>query len=227
MLSSAIVSLVLAASALANVYINQPVSSTTFTAGQQATVTWIDSGDGPSLTDFGSATFGVYVGNALQQTPLQMLGTVNVAQQSSLTFTPQADIGPNSNEYFIRVTSLSLKTSGSPQYPEEAFSAKFTLAGMSGSFNASVQAQIDGQSTAPIGPTSTSSSPSATGSSAGSSMTPVPSSSASLGSSSSSSAAAASASAASSSKGTNGAGKPVIATGFVGLVAALIGASLL
>ncbi|KIK27180.1 hypothetical protein PISMIDRAFT_675027 [Pisolithus microcarpus 441] len=106
--------------------------------------------------------FSIYVGNANQQTSLQLISSnVSVANVSSLTFTPSPTIGPDSNEYFIRVESLNLKDASQPQYPALAFSAKFSLTGMSGTFNSSLQAEIDGQSTAPIGG-STSSSGSAT-----------------------------------------------------------------
>ena len=84
MFSSVIVPLALAASALANVYvcnripkstttidslkqITNPVGSTTLTAGQPANVTWMDDGKTPTLAQFGNASVGVFVGNALQQ----------------------------------------------------------------------------------------------------------------------------------------------------------------
>ncbi|KAI9567698.1 hypothetical protein HD554DRAFT_931445 [Boletus coccyginus] len=228
MFSSAFVALALAASALANVFLTSPVASTTFTAGQQATLSWQDSGEAPSLAQFGKATFAIYVGNAIQQTPLQTIATsVNVSSTSSLTFTPQPDIGPNSDEYFIRVTSEVYKNPSSPQYFAEAFSAKFTLAGMTGSFNATLQAQIDGQSTAPIGATSTASSPSATGGSTATGASASVSSTSKAASTASKAASTASAATSTATTSANGAGKPAITTGFVALVAALIGASLL
>jgi len=208
---SAVVSLAFAASALANLYVTSPVATTTFTAGQQATISWEDNGQSPTLVQFGTANFAIYVGNAIQQTPLQTIATnVNVSSTSSLVFTPDGTIGPNSDEYFVRVTSLTLMDPTQPQYYEEAFSAKFTLAGMTGSFNATLQAEIDGQSTAPIGATTHASSATA-------SATAVKTSSVAATTSGASSTPSAS---------SNAAGKPVV-TGFVGFVAALIGASLL
>ncbi|KAI6035769.1 hypothetical protein EDC04DRAFT_2703836 [Pisolithus marmoratus] len=157
MFTSLIVSFALVASALANVYVTSPTASTTWTGGQQATINWQDDGSSPSLTAFGLASFSIYVGNANQQTRLQLISaSVNVSNVSSLTFTPDPTIGPNSNEYFIRVESLGLKDALQPQYPALAFSAKFTLTGMSGTFNSTLQAEIDGQSTAPIGGKTTS-----------------------------------------------------------------------
>ena len=85
---------------------------------------------------------------------------------------------------------------------------------MTGTFNSTEQAEIAGQSTAPIGGTVTASAASKTGSTGTSTA---------VGSSASTTPAATSTATGSA----NGAGKPVIATGFVGLVAALVGASFL
>lgn len=160
MFTKAVISLVLAASALANIFITSPVATTTFTAGQQATISWQDDGTTPSLTSFKAALVGIYTGNADQQTLLQTVSTsIDVSTTSSITFTPDGTIGPNSNEYFVRFTSLNLKDATNSQFPAEAFSAKFTLTGMTGTFNSTLQAEIDGQSTAPIGATATSSAP--------------------------------------------------------------------
>ncbi|KAG6380316.1 hypothetical protein JVT61DRAFT_8425 [Boletus reticuloceps] len=223
MFTPAIVSLAFAASALANVFITTPVVSTTFNAGQQATVSWQDSGSAPSLTQFGNASFAIYVGNAIQQTLLQTIATnVNVSATSSFTFTPDGTIGPNSNEYFIRVTSQSFMSPQAPQFPEEAFSAMFTLAGMTGTFNSTIQAEINGQSTAPIGGTSTPSTPASTAS--GSASMPMSMSTSGTMTMSMSSSSPTSTGTSSSN---GGVGKPVMATGLVVLVATFVGASLL
>jgi hypothetical protein len=151
MFATPLVLLSLVSSTLATVFITSPVASTTFNGGQQATISWQDSGSAPSLKDFGASKVSVYVGNAQQQTQLQeIVPSVDVSTTSSVQFTPDATIGPNGNEYFIRFESLNLKDTAAPQFPALAFSAKFTMAGMTGQFSAAIQAQIDGQSTAPI-----------------------------------------------------------------------------
>ncbi|KAF8624699.1 hypothetical protein AX17_007030 [Amanita inopinata Kibby_2008] len=152
MFAKAFVLVSLAVSALGNVYITSPTGSTTFTGGQQATINWQDDGTAPNLQQFGLAKISIYVGNAITQTPLQLISdNVDVSKTSNLQFVPNPSIGPNSNDYFIRVESLNLKDPKNPQYPALAFSSKFTLSGMSGQFNASIQSEIAGQSTAPIG----------------------------------------------------------------------------
>ena len=76
-----------------------PTESTTFTGGQQATISWQDDGKTPSLASFGLASVSIYVGNALQQTSLQtIVPSVNVSTTASIQFTPDPKIGPNSAE---------------------------------------------------------------------------------------------------------------------------------
>jgi len=222
MFSKAIISLVLAASALANVFITSPVASSTFTGGQQATITWQDDGMTPSLTSFGPASVGIYVGNANQQTLLQTItSSVDVSTTASIVFTPDATIGPSGNNYFIRIQSISLKDATNTMYPAQAFSAKFTMTGMTGTFNSTVQAEINGQSTAPIGPSSSTSAVGATSSPKASTMTSSVKASASASGTSSSAKA-------SSTTKTGAAGKLNVAgvACFVGTAASLLGAAL-
>jgi hypothetical protein len=219
MFSKSLISLALAASALANVFITSPVASTIFTAGQQATISWQDDGTSPNLTSFGASLVGIYTGNANQQTLLQTVNTsVDVSTTSSIVFTPDGTIGPNSDEYFVRFTSLVLHDAANPQFPAEAFSAKFTMAGMTGTFNSTVQAEINGQSTAPIGGTAT---PGTSSAMKTASTTPAAST---LGSKTS-----ASASTSATATNTGAAGKVGVTgiTCFVGAAASLLGAMLL
>jgi len=151
MFTTPLVVLALSAGALANVFITSPVASTTFTGNQQATINWQDDGTQPSLKAFGPAKVSIYVGNAQQQTLIQaIVPSVDVSTTSSVQFTVDPSKGPNSNEYFIRIESLSLKDATTPIYPALAFSAKFTMNGMTGVFTQEVLSQIAGQSTAPL-----------------------------------------------------------------------------
>ncbi|KJA17830.1 hypothetical protein HYPSUDRAFT_46017 [Hypholoma sublateritium FD-334 SS-4] len=151
MFSKVFIVLATASAACATVFVTSPVAATTFTGGQQAVVTWQDSGVSPTLADFGPSKISIYAGNAQQQTLLQTLdASTDVSKVSQLTITPDASIGPNSSEYFIRFESLSLKDATQSQYPALAFSAKFTMTGMTGVFTAEILSQIAGQSTAPL-----------------------------------------------------------------------------
>ena len=151
MFAKAFLLLAVASQAFATVFITNPVATSSFAGGSDVTVTWIESGSGPTLEDFGPSIISVYVGNAQQQTRLQTIEEdVDVSKSGSVTWKVDPSIGPDSREYFIRVESISLKDAAAPQYPALAFSAKFGLTGMSGEFSAAAQAQIAGQSTAPL-----------------------------------------------------------------------------
>jgi len=184
MLSKTLLIFSLFSVAFATVFVTAPVASTIYSGGKPgATVSWMDDGNAPSLAVFGSATISIYVGNAIQQTSLQVLSNnTDVSKASTITFTPDPTIGPNDADYFIRFESINGRDNTST--PFEAFSAKFTLNSMTGTFPASVQAEIAGQSTAPLGgstssgttgPTST---PSVTTSTASKSPTSISSTSA-------------------------------------------------
>jgi len=225
MFSSTFILLALSTSALANVFITSPVASTTFHGGQQSTITWMDDGQSPTLAAFGAASVAILAGNAQQQTVLQLIsGSVNVGSTASIQFTPDPTIGPNSDEYFVRFQSLALMSASQSQYPAQAFSAKFTMDNMTGTFNSTVQAQIDGQSTAPIGgSTSAAATTSSSGASATSAKT-TSSGSATKTSSSSGSAAKTSTGTAASATGTSGAvGRTAGVASVVGAMVAVMG----
>ncbi|KAA1471922.1 hypothetical protein DENSPDRAFT_880874 [Dentipellis sp. KUC8613] len=154
MFSTALVAVLLASSpvALGKIFTTAPVASTNWQAGQSVSVTWQDDGSAPNLQAFGLANIGLYAGSQIQQTLLQDIGNVDVSTTNSIQFTPSASVGPNGASYFIRFTSANLKDPNTPTFPAEAFSAIFTLSGMSGQFNATVQAQIAGSAAAASAP---------------------------------------------------------------------------
>ncbi|KAI0279570.1 hypothetical protein BGY98DRAFT_416163 [Russula aff. rugulosa BPL654] len=122
----------LAPLAHATVFITHPTNGVSIPAGQAFTITWMDDGSSPNLTAFGPASIGLYVGTVTQQTQLQLIGNVDVSTVSQLSWTPDPTVGANFNAYFIRFTSVSLKDPNQTAINanEEAFSAKFTLTGM-------------------------------------------------------------------------------------------------
>jgi len=149
--------------AQATVFVTEPVATSSIPASQAFTITWQDDGTAPSLATFGLSSIGLYVGSQQQQTLLQSIATnVDVSKVSSQAWTPDASVGPNSGAYFIRFQSNNASNPTQAQYPAQAFSAKFTLTGMTGTFNASVQAQISGAASS----AGASSTPAASGASA-------------------------------------------------------------
>jgi len=192
MFSKALLVFPLISVAFAMPFITTPVHTTTYTGGQKdAVVTWMEdpSVTGPTSSDFGLSSISIYVGNAQQQTFLQSLNpSVDVSKTLTITFTPDPTIGPDGSDYFIRMQSLAGKDNTTLKNPFQAFSSKFTLKGMSGTFNSSVISEIAGQSTAPLGPqTSSGASSSATSSPA---LTATGTSKSSTGTSSTTSATA-------------------------------------
>lgn len=224
MFGSALVALTALPAAFAAISMTAPVASTSWQAGQQQVISWMDDGKAPSLADMGVCMVSIYVGSQIQQTQLQLISNnVNVAQTGSIAFTPDPSIGANSNSYFIRIESTTLKDTSNPQFNAEAFSAKFTLTGMSGTFNSTIQAQIDAGNSSGAG--------SATSAAAGSSTPAASSTSASSAASSkaasSSSSAKSTGSATPTGASSNGAAGILASAGLVGTVASLLGAMLL
>jgi hypothetical protein len=122
------------------VYITDPVGTSSDTGGKSSTITWNDDGKQPTLAQIGLCNVGLYVGSADTQYLLQTITTnLDVSTASSLPFTPDPSVGANSNEYFIRFTALNFNSTTTPGYPYEAFSAKFSITGMTGQFNSTVQ----------------------------------------------------------------------------------------
>jgi hypothetical protein len=152
----------LISSAVATVFITEPTSASTFNGGATNTITWQDDGNSPSLASWGNASVSIYTGNANQQTLLQtVVASINVSSTSTIQFTADPSIGPNAAEYFIRIESLTLVNPNNT-FNQMSFSHLFTMANMTGSFDASISAEINGQSTAPIGGSTTGSTASST-----------------------------------------------------------------
>ncbi|KZV62485.1 hypothetical protein PENSPDRAFT_658074 [Peniophora sp. CONT] len=147
--ASVLILAVAAQSALAKLYMVAPVASTTWAVGTDVTVQWQDDGSSPSLAEMGVSSLGVYAGNSIQQTLLQQVGTMDVSVNNSITFKINTDIGPNGQSvYFMRFSSESLKDATNTAYPAQSFSAMFAVSGSTGTFNSTVEAQVQGLSSA-------------------------------------------------------------------------------
>ncbi|KAN0109075.1 hypothetical protein V8E52_009709 [Russula decolorans] len=153
----------LAPLAHATVFMTEPTASTNIPAGKAFSINWQDDGKVPNLTAFGPATVGLYVGSQSVQSELQAIANVDVSTVNTVSWTPDPTVGPNYDSYFIRITSVNLKDANQTQFNAEAFSAKFTLSGMTGTFNSTIQAVISG-STNPSGAASTAAATSGSGS---------------------------------------------------------------
>ncbi|WRT67948.1 uncharacterized protein IL334_004922 [Kwoniella shivajii] len=223
MLASAASYLLIAAAALqpvlAGVYITSPVGTTQATGGQVIEVKWADDGKTPTVASVGPCSVDIYTGSTNNQIKLQNLAaSVDVSKTSSISATIDPSIGQDDSHYFVRFTSLSLKSETAPQYPYEAFSAMFSISSMTGSFNQTTLAAISASNSTTVSSSNGSSSnSSSSGSSASSKVT------AGLAASASKSGSSASASA---SKSTSAALKDVVPAGMLlgaaGIVSYLI-----
>lgn len=127
--------------ALANIYITNPVAASIIVAGANFTVTWQADPDLalPRATSFGMTNVGLYTGSINTQTRILSLGQVAdpVGGTNRLSITIPATAGPNSAEYFIRFDSANSTLAA----PIQAFSARFTMQGMTGTFTPEAIAQ--------------------------------------------------------------------------------------
>ncbi|KAH9829578.1 uncharacterized protein C8Q71DRAFT_789964 [Rhodofomes roseus] len=145
--------------ASASIYVNNPTSTAVCYGGQPCTVTWLDDGQTPLLSEIGACYVGLYNGN---RDLIQQIDPVNVASQHSFTFTPDATAGPDSSSYYVNFTSVELMVNSTSHYAQ--YSADFTLANMSGDLASpvasdtaaiAVPSSILSLSSNPIGSTST------------------------------------------------------------------------
>ncbi|WVQ85034.1 hypothetical protein IAT38_007198 [Cryptococcus sp. DSM 104549] len=133
--------------ALAGVYITNPVAGTKAVGGQVIEVKWADDGNTPTVASIGPCSVDIYTGSTNNQIKLQNLAaSVDVSKASSISATIDPSIGQDDSHYFVRFTSLSLKDSTNAKYPYSAYSAMFNISSMTGSWNSTVLAAIDASS---------------------------------------------------------------------------------
>jgi len=138
--TAASAALALSSSVQATLYMTNPVATTTCAAGANCTIAWTDDGTAPTLAALGACEVGLYTGNQNTQFLLQEISTsIDVSNNSAISFVPLATDGPNGRFYFIRFTSSVAKSTANAAYPAQAFSSMFTLSGMSGTFNSTVE----------------------------------------------------------------------------------------
>ncbi|KAH7337623.1 hypothetical protein B0J17DRAFT_663649 [Rhizoctonia solani] len=137
MRATSVVALVaaLAPAALAGPYFTAPVAGTVCTAGQPCSITWQDDGKAPTLAEFGDCSVAVYTGSAQQQSMIQNLAITNAQTAQTVQFVPDPAAGEDSTVYFIKMVSLNTADPTNAMYKASAYSAMFTLKGMTGKFN--------------------------------------------------------------------------------------------
>jgi hypothetical protein len=130
--------------AFAEMVITDPNNNLSCSGGKTCTIKWQEGPNQPPIAQSGTCEFSVYTGNPQQQTRLQTIAqNVNIVHDNALVFTVDPKIGPSANVYFIRA-QCSVPDPTTPSNPLLAFSGFFSLNDMTGTFNASVQAQVAG-----------------------------------------------------------------------------------
>lgn len=200
-------------------------STTTGSGGSSLEVDWQDDGNSPSRTTWGRVNIWLATGSKDVQYKLQQLASGVSYNLDSAEYKIDPTVGPNGAYYFLRFEGTN--TSTSTGIPAMAFSARFTLNQMTGTFNSTVMAQLSSPDSFGAAATTASASSAAAASnffgfspstSTMSSMATQSVSKSSAGSSSSSASSSSSTSAKSSSGASSN--KLNLATGFLGLAAA-------
>lgn len=76
-----------------------PVQGTVCSGNAACNVTWQDSGSAPSLSDFGNAVIGLFVGSQDEQSEMQrIVDSVDVASTATVSFTVDPSIGEDSSD---------------------------------------------------------------------------------------------------------------------------------
>ncbi|GAA5824368.1 hypothetical protein JCM10212_004003 [Sporobolomyces blumeae] len=133
----------LVSQALASVYIVKPDGSDYFNAGKRITITWLDSEASPPASAMGPSTLYLATGSSTAHTNLATLATVDDPSKTlEVPITIDASWAPDTNQVFILLESNSAKDDSTGQ-PLQAFSARFRLSKMKGTFPAAALAQLE------------------------------------------------------------------------------------
>lgn len=123
----------------ADVKFTAPAAGASVPGGTAFTVTWADTGDAPALADLSSYTLFLFSGsNAAPAQLYQLSASTFAAAGKSVSVTvPVATGGLGTNAYFLGM--LSVATAGGTVWN---YSDRFTLTGMTGTFDPTVDAAV-------------------------------------------------------------------------------------
>lgn len=118
-------------------------SSTNGHGGRNLAVEWNDDGKAPSRRDWGRINIYLATGSRDVQYKLQTLATNVSYNLQDASYRIDSSVGPSGGYYFIRFEGTNASAAGTPPM---AFSARFNLDGMTGNFNSTIMAQLQGAS---------------------------------------------------------------------------------
>ncbi|PWN19737.1 hypothetical protein BCV69DRAFT_31392 [Microstroma glucosiphilum] len=205
--------------ALATLYFTNPISSSNEDGGSTFRIKWEDKGS-PALSSWGGINLYLATGDTSTQYKLDTIASDLSTSRTSYKYKVPANVGPSGTYYFIRAESTKTAANGTAN--DLAFSAKFKLEQMTGTFNSTVLSAAKAAATVDASSASTAAS-SAAGSATSSSskMSTVASGSSTSASTATTSGTAAQNNAANSTSGAEGLFAPQrVVMGALGAVAA-------
>ncbi|MBW0524377.1 hypothetical protein O181_064092 [Austropuccinia psidii MF-1] len=115
---------------IAVLFITSPVLNTVCVGGKPCPVSWTDNqaDNAPSINTYGPTTIGLFTGTQTQQSEIYRLAIVDPGKLDKTMVNIPANVAPDGNEYFIRLDPI--KPPGGNVSLYQAFSARFTLSGM-------------------------------------------------------------------------------------------------
>ncbi|EST07795.1 Ser-Thr-rich glycosyl-phosphatidyl-inositol-anchored membrane family [Kalmanozyma brasiliensis GHG001] len=144
----AVLLLAAADAAVSTIVVTRPVASTSGRGGSNLRVEWNDDGKAPTRRDWGRVNIYLAVGTRDVQYKLQTLASNISYNTDEASYPINASVGPSGGYYFLRFEGTNTTTN---VVPAMAFSARFTLTGMTGTFNSTVaQAASGSAGTAPL-----------------------------------------------------------------------------
>lgn len=118
-------------------------SSTTGHGGKRLDIAWNDDGKAPTHRDWGRVNIYLATGSRDVQFKLQTLDRNVSYNQGRASCQIDPSVGPNGGYYFIRFEGTNTTTNA---IPAMAFSARFSLDQMKGTFNQTIMSTIQGAS---------------------------------------------------------------------------------
>ncbi|SNX83014.1 uncharacterized protein MEPE_01720 [Melanopsichium pennsylvanicum] len=140
----ALLGLAAADTVISTIVVTKPVASTTAHGGKRLSVEWKDDGDSPTRRDWGRVNIYLATGSRDVQYKLDTIASNISYNANSANYTVDASVGPSGEYYFIRFEGTNSSQAGGN--PPMAFSARFSLDQMSGSFNSTIMSQLSGVS---------------------------------------------------------------------------------
>ncbi|CDS00647.1 uncharacterized protein SPSC_03110 [Sporisorium scitamineum] len=139
----AVLALAAVDAAVSTIVVTKPVASTTGHGGKRLDIEWSDDGKAPTHRDWGRINIYLATGSRDVQFKLQTLDRNVSYNQGGGSYKIDPTSGPSGGYYFIRFEGTNTTTNA---VPAMAFSARFSLDQMTGTFNSTIMSTLQGTS---------------------------------------------------------------------------------